>query len=256
MANIWYPVIDYSACIACGACVRKCAYGVYNAQKAPTPVVVNPAGCVDHCHGCGTICPVGAITYVGEDTGWTPPNGAKVEEEPCCSCGGDCVSTKTVLVEYLYLDLQTCDRCVGTDLELKEVLETLFPALTLAGYTVEYRKLEMATRELAMEHRFVSSPTIRVNGRDLCASVAENSCGCCGEISGTQVDCRVFEYGGETYEVPPKQMLAEGILSAVFGNHIVTEQADDYALPENLKSFYDGKQKKSGCGCGNGNCCG
>ena len=42
MAKRWYPVIDYSACIACGACVRKCSHGVYNAGKAPTPVVVNP----------------------------------------------------------------------------------------------------------------------------------------------------------------------------------------------------------------------
>jgi ferredoxin len=34
--------------------------------------------CVDHCHGCGNKCPVGAITYVGEDTGWTPPALKKV----------------------------------------------------------------------------------------------------------------------------------------------------------------------------------
>ena len=256
MAKRWYPVIDYSACIACGSCVKKCSHGVYNAQKAPTPVVVNPGGCVDHCHGCGTICPVGAITYVGEDTGWTPPNGAKIEEEPCCSCGGDCAPTKTVLVEYLYLDLQTGGRCVGTDQALEEVIMVLTPALALAEYSLEYRKLEMTTRELATKHRFLSSPTIRVNGRDICASVAENDCGCCGEISGTQVDCRVFEYDGEAYEVPPKAMLAVSILAAVFGNHIVAEQTDDYTLPENLRSFYDGKQSKAGCGCSGGNCCG
>lgn len=256
MANTWYPVIDYTNCTECGTCVSKCPHGVYDAKKAPTPVVANPASCVDHCHGCGNRCPVGAITYVGDDTGWRPPNGAPAADEAACSCGGDAAATKTMLVEYLYLDLKTCERCVGTDQELKAVLDTLSPALALAGYSVEYQKIEMTTREIATENRFLSSPTIRVNGRDICAAVAENDCGCCGEISGTRVDCRVFEYGGETFEVPPKAMLAEGILAAVFKDKGETEPDQDYLLPENLRSFYDGKQSKTECGCGGGNCCG
>ena len=36
---------------------------------------------------------------------------------------------------------------------------------------------------------------------DICKDVKESDCGCCGEISGTQVDCRVFEYEGKLYEV-------------------------------------------------------
>ena len=255
MAKRWSPVIDYSICTECGTCVSKCSHGVYDAKKAPTPVVVNPDGCVDHCHGCGNRCPVGAITYVGDDTGWTPPNGAPVADEATCSSGGDGGASKTVLVEYLYLDLNTCSRCVGTDQELGEVLDTLRPSLELAGYSLEYRKIQMTTREIATQHRFLSSPTIRVNGRDICATVAENECGCCGEISGTQVDCRIFEYNGETFEVPPKAMLAEGILSAVFGTSSDVLSDGDYQLPENLRSFYDGKQSKAGCGCGGGQCC-
>ena len=256
MAKTWYPVIDYSVCTECGTCVLKCPHDVYDTKKAPTPVVTKPESCVDHCHGCGNRCPVGAITYVGDDTGWTPPNVAPTRAEAACSCGGNTGATKTVLVEYLYLDLQTCERCVGTDLELAEVLDLLSPALALAGYSVEYRKIEMTTREIAIQHRFLSSPTIRVNGRDICAAVSENNCGCCGEISGTQVDCRVFEYGGETFEVPPKAMLAEGILSALFGASDDVQRDSDYKLPENLRSFYDGKQIKSGCACGSGSCCG
>ena len=85
MAKTWYPVIDYSLCTECGTCVAKCSHGVYDANKAPTPNVINPVGCVDHCHGCGNRCPVGAITYVGEDTGWTPPNGMPAVSEGCCS---------------------------------------------------------------------------------------------------------------------------------------------------------------------------
>ena len=71
----------------------------------------------------------------------------------------------------------------------------------------------------------------------------------------------ILEGGSLDYSITVKgkdelAMLAEGILTAVFGNHNVTEQTGDYTLPENLRSFYDGKQKKAGCECGGGNCCG
>ncbi len=89
MAKTWYPVIDYTLCTECGACAAKCPHGVYDLKKAPTPVVASPIFCVDHCHGCGNRCPVGAITYVGDDTGWTPPNGTSARNEAACSCGDD-----------------------------------------------------------------------------------------------------------------------------------------------------------------------
>ncbi len=254
MAKTWYPVIDYISCIECGTCVAKCPHSVYDTKKAPTPVVTNPDECVDRCHGCGNRCPVGAITYVGDDTGWTPPNGSQEAAESCCSCGCGEAFEKKVLVEYLYLDLNTCDRCIGTDNVLDEVMMTLTPALKLAGFEVEYNKTEMKTAELAVKHRFLSSPTIRVNGQDICSSVKENSCGCCSEISGSNVDCRVFEYNGETYEVPPKEMLAETILRTVFGNTESGCSCGAYELPENLRSFFEGKKSMSGCSCG-GSCC-
>lgn len=92
MSKKWYPVIDYCNCAECGACVDMCKHGVYDAAKAPTPIVVNGEGCIEGCHGCGSICPNGAITYVGDITGWTPPNG-DVNGDSCgcgCNCGGNC----------------------------------------------------------------------------------------------------------------------------------------------------------------------
>lgn len=79
MSKTWYPVIDYEKCIECGACTKKCTHGVYNLKKAPTPVVVKPEECVHGCHGCGNLCPSGAISYVGE---------VGQKSENCgCSCG-------------------------------------------------------------------------------------------------------------------------------------------------------------------------
>lgn len=169
----------------------------------------------------------------------------------CC-----CTPIKTVKVEYLYLDLQTCDRCIGTDKVLEEVIKELVPALALAGYQIRYKKIKIATEELAKKYQFVSSPTIRVKGRDICDKVQENDCACCGEISGTCVDCRVFEYYGKLYEVPPKAMLAEAILKGIFGQGQESED-DSYETPENLKNFFEGKIKKEEMGCcgGDSGCC-
>lgn len=253
MARTWYPVIDYLTCAECGTCIAKCPHGVYDSAKAPSPVVTNPEACIDHCHGCGSRCPAGAITYVGDDTGWTPLNGTQESEEICYSCGCEASFEKKIVVEYLYLDLQTCDRCIGTDAVLDEVMATLSPALRLAGFDIEYNKIEMKTAKLAERFKFFSSPTIRVNGQDICGHVKENSCGCCSEISGTDVDCRVFEYNGKSYEVPPKEMLAESILKTIFGT-TGSCSCGDYILPDNLKAFYEGKTSKSACSCG-GSCC-
>ncbi|MEA5144347.1 MAG: DUF2703 domain-containing protein [Oscillibacter sp.] len=254
MAKTWYPVVDYLICKECGTCIAKCPHGVYDIAKAPSPVVTNPGACIDHCHGCGNRCPVGAITYVGDDTGWTPPNGEQTAVESCCSCGYEASSEKKIVVEYLYLDLKTCDRCIGTDNVLDEVMLTLTPALELAGYEVEYKKVKMDTAKIAEQFRFLSSPTIRVNGQDICHSVAENSCGCCSDISGTDVDCRVFEYNGDTFEVPPKEMLAKAVLQTVFGQTETGCSCGDYTLPDNLKAFFKGKSSKTVCSCGGG-CC-
>lgn len=253
MAKSWYPVIDYLTCTECGSCVAKCSHNVFDHTKAPTPVVTQTVACIDHCHGCGNLCPVGAITYVGEDTGWTPPNDSQATENTCCSCGCNDVMEKKVLIEYLYLDLQTCDRCIGTGDLLDEVVMTITPALTLAGYHVEYHKIEIETEKLANQYQFLSSPTIRVNGIDICKSVEEDSCDCCSDISGTDVNCRVFNYNDKTYQVPPKEMLAEEILRMVFDFKKGDCSCENYKLPENLKTFFSGKEIKK-CSCGGG-CC-
>lgn len=171
----------------------------------------------------------------------------------CCCCCNETNEQKEVKIEYLYLDLKTCDRCIGTDAVLEEVIKELTPAFELAGYKVLYDKTEIKTETDAIHHRFVSSPTIKINGLDICDKVEESDCGCCGEISGTQVDCRVFEYEGKLYEVPPKAMLAEAVLKNAF---TIAEEShsDAYEIPQNLKTFFAGKEKKKNCCCG-GSCC-
>ena len=95
MAKNWYPVIDRMLCEECGTCSGMCAHGVYDQNTAPTPRVIHPENCVDHCHGCGSMCPAGAITYVGDDTGWIPPAGHEKEPQSAgCCCNGSAGATK------------------------------------------------------------------------------------------------------------------------------------------------------------------
>jgi len=74
MAKNWYPIVNTETCTECGACVAKCPYATFDKGSPTRPVVNNPDGCKDHCHGCGDLCPTGSITYHGEDTDWTPPH--------------------------------------------------------------------------------------------------------------------------------------------------------------------------------------
>lgn len=84
MARNWYPIIDKEKCTKCGACVKKCGNGVYNKRMYPQPVIINTMGCIQGCHGCGNLCPTGAITYHGDNTGWVPPKGQPASPDECC----------------------------------------------------------------------------------------------------------------------------------------------------------------------------
>ncbi|HNZ09667.1 MAG TPA: 4Fe-4S binding protein [Bacillota bacterium] len=91
MSKGWYPVIDYARCIECGNCTDLCRHGVYDKAKAPFPVVVHPDGCIQGCHGCGRLCPVSAISYVGDVKETGQECSCSTEGSGCdCGCEVDC----------------------------------------------------------------------------------------------------------------------------------------------------------------------
>lgn len=253
MAKTWYPVIDYTACGACGSCINMCSQGVYDTEKAPTPVVKKPEGCVDHCHGCGSLCPQGAITYVGEDTGLTPPNGADLPDSVLCFCGSE-DTDKTLEIDFLYLDHTACGRCKAADSTLNEAIEDISGKLEALGYSIIVNRIEITSRSMAEQYEFISSPTIRVNGKDICLDVRESHRRDCGDICGDDLDYRVFVYQGAQYAVPPKEMIIEGIFNAI-KDGAQPEAKVPYFLPENLSKYFAGKRKSccgGGCGCKGG----
>lgn len=131
---------------------------------------------------------------------------------------------KKLKIDFLYLDLSTCERCLTTDKVLDEALDELRKELkNVKELTVN--KIKIMSDEEAKKYNFVRSPTIKINGIDIeeilkgKLNITDNYCpdcsGVCGdpcsEITGGGADCRTFEYKGKIYNSPPKEMIKEAI---------------------------------------------
>ncbi|MBR0598558.1 DUF2703 domain-containing protein [Sinanaerobacter chloroacetimidivorans] len=170
----------------------------------------------------------------------------------CCSCGSGCceepakneMEEKRIIIDFLFLDLNVCARCQGTDTSLDEALLEVSTVLKATGVEVEVNKINVVSEELAVQHKFISSPTIRVNGRDIQIDVKESLCESCGDLCGDEVDCRVWVYQGKEYTVAPKAMIIEAILKEVYGGSENGRVEPEYTLPNNLKKFYEAMDKK------------
>ncbi len=149
-------------------------------------------------------------------------------------------------IEFMYLDLSSCDRCQGTDHSLDEAISEVARVLEAADIELVVHKIHVQSEEQALKLRFMSSPTIRVNGRDIQLDVKESPCESCGDLCGEDVDCRVWIYQGKEYTSPPKGMIINAILKEVYGgtkegSEVLPSSGD---IPENLKRFFSAKNRK------------
>lgn len=168
----------------------------------------------------------------------------------CCSGGASCCSPKpvrrTVEIDFLYLDLSMCGRCKGTDANLDAAMAEVSGILKAAGFDVVLNKINITSRELAVKHQFLSSPTIRVNGRDIEPDVKESACESCGDLCGASIDCRVWIYDGMEYTVPPKEFIVNAILREVYSSTRTSAQdAREYRIPHNLEVFFEGDRQRT-----------
>lgn len=161
--------------------------------------------------------------------------------------------TKKVEIDFMYLDRETCTRCRGTDANLATAIESVAKVLEASGVEVTIRKTLVDSEQKALDLGFVSSPTIRVNGRDIALELRESSCASCGEACGCdgKIDCRVWVYRGEEHTVAPVAMIVDAILAAVYSVHEEAPKAPkgNRVVPENLKRFFAGKAAKAQSCC-------
>jgi glutaredoxin len=149
-----------------------------------------------------------------------------------------------VVIDFLYLDLSVCEWCKGTDKSLEEALNDISNVLEASDIDVVVNKINVTSKELAIKHKFITSPTIRVNGKDIQMEVRESLCDSCGDLCGDNVDCRIWVFNGEEYTIPPKALIIEGVLKSVYGGDTLVNDETEYVLPENLKKFYAAMSEK------------
>ena len=148
-------------------------------------------------------------------------------------------------LEFLFLDLTTCSRCLGADRSLESALDVVRKVLQATSVELEVDKILVESAEQARALRFVSSPTIRVDGQDVALELRESSCGseACTDGCGDQIACRVWVHRGEEYTEPPVAMIVDAILGHVYGGAPSSgaSEPEPYELPENLTRFFSAR---------------
>jgi hypothetical protein len=149
-------------------------------------------------------------------------------------------------LEFLFLDLNTCTRCVGTNQNLETAIEMTKPVLSLMGVDLRVSKILIESPEQAQAHHFVTSPTIRLRGRDIALDTRESRCDSCTDLCGCAegTECRVWLYQGQEYTEAPVAMLVEVILQEILHTapQATTEPVVHYGgVPENLQRFLASK---------------
>ena len=165
--------------------------------------------------------------------------------EECCGRPAPEQPKKTLVIDFMFIDLTVCDRCLGTDANLDKALTDVAGLLESTGYEVNLNKILVETEDQARELRFFSSPTIRINGRDIQLDARETLCESCGDVCGEDVDCRVWTWQGNEYTTPPPAMIIDAILRNVYGgNRQIDDPLQPFELPDNLKRFFASKARQ------------
>jgi hypothetical protein len=153
-------------------------------------------------------------------------------------------------IDFLFLDLNTCTRCVGTNANLEKALASVAQVLSLIGVEQQVNKILIDSMEKAQAYGFVTSPTIRVNGRDIALETKESLCDSCTDLCGCDegTNCRVWVYRGKEYTEAPEAMIVEAVLQEIFGAPQLAAPAEEQSaeVPENLQHFFAGKTAQDG----------
>ena len=178
--------------------------------------------------------------------------------------------TRTLAIDFLFLDRETCRRCGDAEKSLRAALDRVGGLLADLGVAVVRRDVHVETAADARRTGLEVSPTVRVDGRDVQPNPVETPCESCGELAdccegfdgGPAVDCRGWRYRGEVRATPPVELLVEAILRAAFEDRAANDVTTEYGLPENLRRFFgaspprrDGSRERRESVGGDESCC-
>lgn len=191
--------------------------------------------------------------------------GDQSAASPCCAgtttaqavAGppADATAQRRLNIELLVIDLESCARCVPTGEQVRNAIELVAPAAEAQGIGLTYREIVVQTAEEAKARALLSSPTIRINGRDIDQDIRESECESCGDLTDNDVsvDCREWHYRGQVYSAAPLPLLVEKLMDAMLRlDEMPPVTPEPLAeLPENLVRYFANKKPAAGSGC----CC-
>ncbi len=183
---------------------------------------------------------------------------------PCC-CGAPAAEAaaapsartsaqrRRLNIELLVIDLDTCARCVPTGEQLREAIEIVAAAAEALDVGLTYRETVVQSADEAKARALLSSPTIRVNGRDIDQDIRESECESCGDLTDgdVSVDCREWHYRGEVYSAAPLPLLVEALMDALLkvDERPPVTPEPLVELPENLARYFANKRPAAGACC-------
>jgi hypothetical protein len=132
---------------------------------------------------------------------------------------------------------------------IERAIEAVRQVLEVTTTTVRVRKLVIESEEDARAQRFVSSPTVRVDGRDIVVETLESPCDSCTDLCGCSqgTSCRVWRYQGAEHTEAPVGLIVEALLREIAASVPGPPRAEaigDYELPKNLRDFFAGRAVK------------
>jgi hypothetical protein len=160
-------------------------------------------------------------------------------------------ATRRIAIDLLSLDLGACDRCRAADARLAVALVRASALLRAEGFAVEARKVRVASEAQVRALRFVSSPTVRVNGRDIAPEVREDAFAACGAVSGQgAIGCREWVFDGVPYADATVALLVDAILRTALDGAPPAETTPPAEVPETPARFTAGKSASAAVAAG------
>jgi hypothetical protein len=152
---------------------------------------------------------------------------------------------RDITLALLALDLHSCTRCVGTLANIETALRTIQQVLHVTGAEVRVQKILIESEDQARQYHFMTSPTIRINGRDITLETLESPCDSCTDQCGCPAGtrCRVWRYQGLEYTEAPVGLIVDAILHDIYSSppHAASEPVVYAGVPENLQRVFASK---------------
>ena len=218
-------------------------------SDAQTTQTASPCGCEQTTPAASPCC--GGQDSASAASACCGPSSA----QPVADVPAPAAAPRRLNVELLVIDLESCARCVPTGEQLRNAIQLVAPAADAMDIGITYRETVVQSAEEAKARALVSSPTIRINGRDIDQDIRESECESCGDLTegNVSIDCREWHYKGEVYSAAPLPFLIETLMGAMTKiDEMPTVTPEPLQeLPANLVTYFANKKPAAGSGC----CC-